>query len=1276
MKRHTVFNRLAGAGLIGAVLALAVVPAALAEPVGGKKNRRAGFDLMRAASTWVMRVNRVECGMDNQGNICTDTFGSPTGGGGNWPAGSPDQYIFNSGLQIAGIISQSAGIWAGDTVGAYFFDARGTQPQGQQVTLIYSSLNPADAANWPNGAVIRDASIYNPALIGRPSISQEDTWVRYWDGPGLLSGRQHPMGILVEQRGLAWNYPAGNEDIIYWIFTFYNISASDPAAYSALDPGIQSEIAGLGASWVAETESRLGVDIPAGGYRIDSVFAAFAMDPDVGNNFRVNASTAILPFDMGLAYNTAFDEPTWLFPPDIFSPPFGAFPGFVGVKYLKSPLDLGLSLFSNTTNSAQFPDPVGVSQLWRYLSGRIDPGQGDPVCDVNPPIQRKLCALRQQPDDTRFYQSSGPFSLDPGQSASIVVAYVHAAPIGAVVAPYFKQNPGLQPGIPPTGTELVTNPALLRDIERAAGWISATDGSAGTPANGSIEQEEVVSHRFSLLDKSLVAQTLFDAQFLLPFAPEPPDFYLVPGNKQVTVVWQPSLTETVGDPFFDLASVPGALFDANYRDNDVEGYRIYRGRTRAQLTLIAQFDYSGTTFKDYTGNWAYDGRCYPEQGILDDCPANFPLTPGVDNPVEHELVGEIPQVLDNKRLVLADGSVIIPAADRINAVEDAGFPALANTGVPFAFVDNSVLNSLTYFYAVSAFDVNSARSGPPSLESTLQAKAVVPRAPSPNVVQAALTTGLFGDDDVELNPIQPFSIDAATGRFSGSPPPTPLEGLFAPLVPDLLPALDLQFVIDSVNVIRFDDARCASGGNALGSCYLIFSTFSDGTNTMSSVIEQPWPVWAAFGDPHDITATLGAFAVDADQTSAARYGIPAGFSRFNAAVDGLMNEYIYFSGFEGQSSRRGLDALNPSFSPGGSRWFEGANETVDHPTSSIRVGTLAGVDSVWSPIHHTDIDPVTPGAQTYGASGQIQCFGYMHGGLDRQADIQFTWGAGGTIASVRDLTHRVDVPFSSLVAASYGFVGDLNADGVVSWRDFDNVENVAFNLQALGFCASGEVTGATGRLTQNPTIGPVSTSGDRLTPPQTGVGFGLYVAGHRFIFELAGGTPPADGTQWTLRSYSGIVSASGDDTATPSGYSYAPAPPSISIPGLRVTFSVAAPTSGTEVTDATLENVHTVPDPYYVTSALEITPSQKVIRFVNLPPQAIIRIYSLSGVLVNVLEHNDAALGGEATWNVRNRNQQYVASGVYFYHLETPTGAKKIGRFTVINSGNLVIQTQ
>jgi hypothetical protein len=86
-----------------------------------------------------------------------------------------------------------------------------------------------------------------------------------------------------------------------------------------------------------------------------------------------------------------------------------------------------------------------------------------------------------------------------------------------------------------------------------------------------------------------------------------------------------------------------------------------------------------------------------------------------------------------------------------------------------------------------------------------------------------------------------------------------------------------------------------------------------------------------------------------------------------------------------------------------------------------------------------------------------------------------------------------------------------------------------------------------------------------------------------------------------------------------------------------------------------------------VTNSLEITPNTKVLKFVNLPNRAIIRIYSVSGVLVQALMQNDVTGGGELTWNLRNRNNQFVASGVYFYHVEGPDGQTKVGRFTVVN---------
>jgi hypothetical protein len=48
------------------------------------------------------------------------------------------------------------------------------------------------------------------------------------------------------------------------------------------------------------------------------------------------------------------------------------------------------------------------------------------------------------------------------------------------------------------------------------------------------------------------------------------------------------------------------------------------------------------------------------------------------------------------------------------------------------------------------------------------------------------------------------------------------------------------------------------------------------------------------------------------------------------------------------------------------------------------------------------------------------------------------------------------------------------------------------------------------------------------------------------------------------------------------------------------------------------------------------------------------------------LTHNDPTGGGEATWDLRSREGRLVASGVYFYHVETPDRRQRVGRFTIV----------
>jgi hypothetical protein len=189
-----------------------------------------------------------------------------------------------------------------------------------------------------------------------------------------------------------------------------------------------------------------------------------------------------------------------------------------------------------------------------------------------------------------------------------------------------------------------------------------------------------------------------------------------------------------------------------------------------------------------------------------------------------------------------------------------------------------------------------------------------------------------------------------------------------------------------------------------------------------------------------------------------------------------------------------------------------------------------------------------------------------------------------------------------------------------------------------------------------------STFAGTATLPSTGDGFILYLNGHAFLMQV--GALPAAGTVWHARFYVGnIVGSPGSYTL--SSLTLGTRPPAV--PGLRARLNWTGTTINPLVTrDSLLAKIHTVPDPYYGSDALELGAADGVLKFVNLPARCILRIYSASGILVTILVHDDPNGSGEETWNVRSRNGRGVASGVYFWHVETPDHRRRIGRFTIV----------
>ncbi len=763
------------------------------------------------------------------------------------------------------------------------------------------------------------------------------------------------------------------------------------------------------------------------------------------------------------------------------------------------------------------------------------------------------------------------------------------------------------------------------------------------------------------------------------------------------------------------APVVNALYDPNFRGLDVEGYRIYRGRVDnpSQLQLIAQFDYAPDAtgrglFADFRGIVNPTPGCAPELGVQTTCAITF-STPAPGEPyvgsVNIDLVGQITQIIPGNRVLLASGE-----AQVLPGLMDTAFiditrgrvaqgvtTNLVNGGVPFLFVDHGVRNSLRYFYAVSAFDVNSVASGPSSLESQRKTKAVTPTPLASNAVaEATISLQMSGRNGDLTNTTEP-TIDPATGKFSG--PAAPANGgalNLVQLVSQLVGApTQLAMRLDSMTLGQTGNTGIF-GGSLTPQPHIYWLTTAPGT-----------PTAAAFSVPVQINSGGAGAGASASDTSGIGFSndvapvdpsVPGTFEggtaafKLSAKATLTMPSNSYLVG-------QGLGCANgdPLFDPNGNcqyngaRWFDGpsptTNETKADPnggngppdesgaTVFDNAGALTGVTVINEPHAYTVFDRTWRNDE------------WRMGGAARAADFNVYWGTGGLVDSVIDITHDVVVPFSPRVSASFGILNTANTGGpdefdtentVLTQSDINCVEPLKTELPGsnLRVACDSLHTGPAYALSQTAQLGQIafaggSTDNMKGAAPAAQPGFLFYIAGHQFLMQMP--ALPAAGTVWALRTYSGAINGGNGASGNIGPYSFSPAIRPFTAVGATLTATLTPNNTVVASKKSDLTAVHTVPDPYYVQSKYEASTDQKILKFVGLPQDAIIRIYSASGVLVRMLEHHggqyssaSASQGSEMNWDLRNRNNQVVASGVYFYHIEAGD-ARRVGRFTVVN---------
>jgi hypothetical protein len=486
----------------------------------------------------------------NQWRIMVSNYGTigynpDRSGGGEWPVGSGDMYLYGAGIWI-GTVKR---VPAADTLvsvgynpnsgrsemtpGCYDNAPGGYAAREFERVYIYPDDWPPNRADFP--ADLSD-SVLTPLripsgdstipgyfyYIPQAAVSSGDAWAIFNDRDpaqhtAAASGTPRPIGFEVYQTTYSWTLP-WNRDIVFFKLDIRNRTSDT----------------------------------------IRDVYLGIACDADVGNATDDRAALALAKY----VYNQSGTDSVWVDNMGyVWSEGIQTDPsGFVGFDFLQSPYvknpdgsidgfdgldNNGNGLIDEPAEGRQYgmsafkiftltdADPVDDFQQYLALAGY---DYWNPQHPYNPYDSTDV-----SPADKRFLQSTGPFSLAPNEIVTVT--------FGAIAA---ERAPG-------TGDQMI----------------------------------------YHLAQASRAAQAAYDNNWIAPEPPPSPHVTAVPGDGRVTLVWD-DFPEDVEDRFFPLAPSLASPF---YVGVDFQGYKVYRSRTGQpnSWTLLDQFDRAdGLRFEDTT----------------------------------------------------------------------------------------------------------------------------------------------------------------------------------------------------------------------------------------------------------------------------------------------------------------------------------------------------------------------------------------------------------------------------------------------------------------------------------------------------------------------------------------------------------------------------------------------------------------------------------------------------------------------------------------------------
>jgi hypothetical protein len=407
-------------------------------------------------------ANSLEMFVYNNGNFAYDNaniYGKTDGL--YYPRGTKKTVIYDAGLWIGAKVNNQVRIAMAEYSSEFVPGpmANGTFQSDKSEFKVYkikrgdNASNNPDYRDWPvsQGAPVDNEG--NPALIGDQltwSVCNDADLSKHTNNAG---GTQ-PLGVEVQQSTFAYARGGALGNTIFMKFKIIN----------------------------------------KGGNRLDSAYVSLWSDPDLGNagDDLVGCDTAL---SLGYCYNSGADAI------------YGAAPPAVGFDFFQGPIvpgeatdsaysfgfwnkgkkKLGMTAFSKYINGE---DPQSASETYLFMKGyRKYGGAMVPAVDPNGDTttfvfagdpQTQIGWLDTQPNDRRLMMTSGPFTMEPGDSQEVVAAVIV--------------------------------------------------GQGSDPLN-SIGALKLVDQQ---------AQTVFDLNFRIPNPPPAPNTWLRGADKQIEFIWDSS----------------------------------------------------------------------------------------------------------------------------------------------------------------------------------------------------------------------------------------------------------------------------------------------------------------------------------------------------------------------------------------------------------------------------------------------------------------------------------------------------------------------------------------------------------------------------------------------------------------------------------------------------------------------------------------------------------------------------------------------------------------